>query len=80
MRDHEHVAGLERPFVEGLVDVGRNGEVARGERLRSDGVGRVTGVRGLHLARELRADRPGLAVGFVEQYAGDSGDSHDIAA
>ena len=48
-------------------------EVARGERLRCDRVRRVAGVRGLHLARELRTDRPGLAVGLVEQDAGNRG-------
>ena len=64
--DHQHVAPAQRLLRERAVDVGRHDELPRGEGSGSSRVGRIAGMRRLHLAGELGTDRPCLAVRLVE--------------
>ena len=68
--DHEGVGAFERGGVERAAGVGGDREVALRERTGGDRQGGVGRVGALHRLRLLWADRPGLAVGLVEEDAG----------
>ena len=67
MGEHQHPRAGQQLVGELAVGVARDLEVPLGERPRRPGERGVAGVGRLHPRRELRADRPRLGVGLVEQ-------------
>ena len=80
MRDHQDIAATQRLGIERAGDVRGDREVALRQCRGGGCVRRVRGVRRLHLASDVGADRPGLAVGLVKQDSGDGCGAHDIGA
>ena len=64
-------ASVQRGRVERALGVGVDRDASRPEGVSRARVGHVGGMRRLHPRRELRADRPRLGVGLVEEHADD---------
>ena len=77
MRDDEHVGARQRLARQRSAGVHGDGEVAGLQGGRRARVRRVLRMAGLDGAGDLGTDRPRLAVGFVEQHAGNLGHAQD---